>query len=335
MSPHASHPFDDYQNLAEQSLEAWKSLWSRAVGSVPGDAGATWSAPFGNAAEAGVERLLEGLKSYCAWLESVSAASAAAPGGLRWDQAFAKAFGGNLAQPFAQAFGDLPDLGVAGPEQWMQQFMRAASPMQQSLRGLLDLPAFGLAREHQEQSQKLGRAWLDYLEQSARYQTLIARVGRTAAERLQEKLADRDAPGRQVESLRALYDLWVDAAEDAYAELALSDEFREVYGAMVNAQMRVRSLVQQQVEETSAQLGVPTRSEVDSLGQRVQELRRHAAPATMQAMREELAQLREELAELRRSQRRGAAVKATKTKAAAATKSGSKSGRGKPSTGKR
>jgi hypothetical protein len=62
--------------------------------------------------------------------------------------------------------------------------------------------------------------------------------------------------------------------EEAYAEMALSEEFREVFGTMVNAQMQVRKLQQQQTEQICRELGIPTRSEVNSLGKRVQQLRR-------------------------------------------------------------
>lgn len=88
---------------------------------------------------------------------------------------------------------------------------------------------------------------------------------------MQRKLAE---PGFQVDSLKALYDLWVDAVEEAYAEIALSDEFREAYAAQGNTQMRVRQLQQQQVEQWCREIGLPTRSEVATLGQRLQELRR-------------------------------------------------------------
>ncbi|HET8898715.1 MAG TPA: poly(R)-hydroxyalkanoic acid synthase subunit PhaE [Rhodanobacteraceae bacterium] len=317
MATQSSLPYGDFQQMAEQSLAAWKSLWSQAMASAPAA-----RAPAGDTLEAGVTRLLDGLRNYCAWLETVGATSAATPDGLRWDQAFAKSFAGNLGQPFAQAFGEMADLGPLASDAWMQNFARMAAPVPQALRQMFDVPAFGLAREHQEQAQALGKAWLDYQEQSARYQALIARVGRMAAERLQDKLAERDAPGRQIETLRALYDLWVDGAEEVYAEVALSDEFREVYGAMVNAQMRVRSLLQKQVEEASSQLGIPTRSEVDSLGRRVQEMRRTASPASLQAMREEMEQLRQELAELRGNQRAvgGARSKTTNPAKPAGTK---------------
>ena len=55
---------------------------------------------------------------------------------------------------------------------------------------------------------------------------LIQRANAQGLERLQARLAQRDAASPPIESLKALYDLWVDAAEDAYAEIALSDETR-------------------------------------------------------------------------------------------------------------
>src|SRR3546814_16203183 len=66
----------------------------------------------------------------------------------------------------------------------------------------------------------------------------------------EDKLAEREEPGRQIQSARALFDLWVDAAEDAYAKIALSHEFREVYGKLVDAQMRLRGGVQREVERS-------------------------------------------------------------------------------------
>src|SRR4029078_4449988 len=80
--------------------------------------------------------------------------------------------------------------------------------------------------------------------------------------------------GRQIDSVRALYDLWVDAAEEAYAEIALSEEFRQVYGDVGNSQMRVRSQLQQEVERIGVDLGMPTRTELNSVHKRLHDLRR-------------------------------------------------------------
>jgi hypothetical protein len=128
-----------------------------------------------------------------------------------------------------------------------------------------------------------------------------------------------------------LYDLWVDAAEEAYAEIALTEEFREAYGAMANSQMRARSLQQQQTEQLCQQWGLPTRREMDTLGERLQQVRREARASragTAVDHSKEIADLRREVAELRRQwvaagvkpvpARRSTAKKAT-AKAAAKT----------------
>ncbi|WP_424683980.1 poly(R)-hydroxyalkanoic acid synthase subunit PhaE [Frateuria sp. YIM B11624] len=188
---------------------------------------------------------VDGLKSYLDWMQQAAAAMTGQ--------------GGHVAPPGAP-FGHWTMPGMGTPPVGLD-----------ALRGLLDTPAFGYTREQQAQQQALLRALLDHQQASARYQELLARAQAQGAERMQRKLAE---PGFQVDSLKAMYDQWVDAAEEAYAEIALSDEFREAYAAQGNTQMRVRQLQQQQVEQWCREAGLPTRSEVAMLGQRLQELRR-------------------------------------------------------------
>jgi hypothetical protein len=188
---------------------------------------------------------MDGLKSYLDWMQQAAAAMTGQ--------------GGQVAPPVAP-FGNWTLPGAASPP-----------PGLDALRAWLDTPAFGHTREQQAQQQALLRALLDHQQASARYQQLLARAQARGAERMQRKLAE---PGFQVDSLKAMYDLWVDAVEEAYAEIALSDEFREAYAAQGNTQMRVRQLQQQQVEQWCREVGLPTRSEVATLGQRVQQLRR-------------------------------------------------------------
>jgi class III poly(R)-hydroxyalkanoic acid synthase PhaE subunit len=167
--------------------------------------------------------------------------------------------------------------------------------------------AFGFTRERQLQQQALAAAMREYADMASRYQSLIQQANAQGFERLQAQLAEMASSDKQVESLKGLYDLWVDAAEECYAQIALSAEFKQVYGAMVNAQMRVRQLQQQQLEAACRELGLPTRSEVTALGKRLQELRREVRAAGMQkdaavaddsdALRAEVAALKRKLAE--------------------------------------
>ncbi|WP_325165637.1 poly(R)-hydroxyalkanoic acid synthase subunit PhaE [Frateuria sp.] len=212
---------------------------------------------------------VDGLKGYLDWMQQAAASMTGQ--------------GGHVSPPVAP-FGQWTMPGAGAPPFGLD-----------ALRGLLDTPAFGYSREQQARQQAILRALLDHQQASARYQELLARAQAQGAERMQRKLAE---PGFQVDSLKAMYDLWVDAVEEAYAEIALSDEFREAYAAQGNTQMRVRQLQQQQMEQWCREVGLPTRSEVATLGQRLQELRR-------------------ELRRMREAARDEAAVKTSERKASA------------------
>jgi hypothetical protein len=316
----------DYQALAQQSWDAWtRQLQQQQPQPVAHPFFTPPTAPAsGNDT---LERTLAGLKGYFDWMQGAAASGAAAQP-FDWRQQLQQLFGG-ASQPFTQAFGGIDSAGAEGFARQWQSWMQAAQH-----GGFGDLPgahgptpAFGQDREQQMKQQAMAAAVLASLQASARYQALIQRSNAQAMQRLQDKLAERAEPGRQIDSLKALYDLWVDAAEEAYAEIALTDEFREAYGEMVNTQMRVRQMQQQQTEQFCQQLGVPTRSEVSSLGERLQALRRELrtgpAPAGDQA--DEIVALRRELAALKRQLAEGpAASPATKKAAPVAKKSVSK-----------
>jgi class III poly(R)-hydroxyalkanoic acid synthase PhaE subunit len=122
--------------------------------------------------------------------------------------------------------------------------------------------------------QKLAQAQMDYQHQNSAYNALMMKAAQSAYEIFEQKLAERSEPGKQIETARALFDLWIDAAEEAYARIALSPEFRAVYGKLVNAQMRLRSGIQREVEQMSAMFGMPTRTEVDGAYRKIAELER-------------------------------------------------------------
>src|SRR5690606_22221281 len=103
---------------------------------------------------------------------------------------------------------------------------------------------------------------------------LMMKASQEAYAIFESRLAGHEEPGRQVQSARALFDVWIDAAEEAYARVALSSEFRDAYGRMVNAQMRLRGCVQRAVEDACAQVGMPTRSELDGAHRKLAQLER-------------------------------------------------------------
>jgi class III poly(R)-hydroxyalkanoic acid synthase PhaE subunit len=317
---------NQWQAMSRQYLNAWQEMSRGGAQAQPSFTTPTWPQGLDQAARifaAGggsqgetIERLIDSAKSYATFMQSMLAASAQGGAAPNWSDALRQGFatmGGNASMFEHSAMRGWQGTGQGGDA--FAQMMSAIGAMQPptgdglgDMKALLNLPAFGLMREHQEHQQKSALAWVEYQEHMGRYNALMLKASQRGFELFEGKLIEREQPGRQIESLRALYDVWVDAAEEGYAEIALSPEFREAYGAMVNAQMRVRSQVQAEVERIATDFGMPTRSEINSIGERLQALRREVRGRGDEALAAEVAVLRAEVAALKAGARRTPAV---------------------------
>lgn len=279
----------DFQALAQQYWNAWGDFARSHDGAAPEGSAAAPSRSWQQAidwwtrlAHGGRDEANDALEHFnrqmrhgFGLMQDLAGRFAGQPASARdVASAWREAIGGNGAQPFPELFKDMHGHGLKGLEQWLD----VASPYLDALRAQamqgLQQPAFGLAREHQERWQRLLAARIDYQERANRYQALLAKAGENAFAIFEDKLAERSEPGRQIDSVRALFDLWIDAAEEAYAEVALSDEFRTVYRDLVDGQMRLRAAMQDEVERISRVLGLPTRSEVQASHGKVHALER-------------------------------------------------------------
>lgn len=309
----------DWQALQKQYWSAWQDATRNATGTAPDPATPwhegfeQWARLFGDPAKQNetLDRLLNGAKSYTALMQSMIGAAAGQPagGGAKlWTEALRQGFdlpGADAllhGNPLAKMLRDIGGPGAHGFDQLSSSFAPFLEQAKNEAMSWLHAPAFGYAREHQEHYQKMASAFVEFQDAVKRYNALILKASQRSFEVFENKLAEREEPGRQIESPRALYDLWVDAAEEAYAEIALSDEFRAVYGDVVNAQMRVRAQVQAEVERIGTDLGMPTRTELDSVHKRLHELRRAGDNVKRMAeLEREIAALRSEVAALKRT----------------------------------
>ena len=296
MADQASDFLKDYQALAQQSWNTWTRYLQQQ---------ATTTTPFAHASRAGagddlLARSMTALKGYGEWLQgAVNSGLGQGPGD--WQQSLQQLFSSLGGQPFAHAFAGIDSQSARSFTQLWQTWLQATQAGNSGFSlDVEHMAAFGYTRERQLQQQALAAAMREYLERAGKYQELIQRANTEGFERLQAKLAELTDSPRQIESLKALYDTWVDGAEEAYARIALSEEFRHAYGEMVNAQSRVRQLQQQQLEAFCRELGMPTRSEVTALGKRLQELRREVRDRASVGGSDELATLRAEVAALKR-----------------------------------
>jgi class III poly(R)-hydroxyalkanoic acid synthase PhaE subunit len=277
----------DWQSMQKQFFNAWTDAARKgAAPDLPVHEGFdAWLKLFGqrDTNNEVLDRVIGSGKQFADFMQGVIGQLAtlkpdmAGPGKFR--EAMEQAFGAMSpkSNPVVDALRGMVGEGARGFEQLMGDFTKAAQPFEGELRGLLSLPAFGYSREGQEQRQALARAMLEYNEANARYHELMMKAARLGLDRFESKLGERSEPGRELTSMRALFDLYIDAAEEGYAEVAMSPEFREAYGELVNAQMRVRQQVQQEIERSTAALGMPVRSEMDSVHKRMHEMRRRIA----------------------------------------------------------
>lgn len=287
MPDQANEFMKDYQAFAQQSWESWMRYLQQPSG--PSN---PFAAGFGMGAAPPPQddlltRSLSNLKAYGNWLQQAASAGLGQTNNFPWQQPAAmQPFLAAFTQPFAQTVAGIDSASAFGLDHQWQAWLQAMQQAGTAVGMPPQMAAFGITREMQLDQQALVAAIQEYAQINARYQSLLQKVNAEGVARLQGMLGQHAEPGKQVESLKALYDMWVDAMEEAYAEMALSQEFREVFGALVNAQMQVRKLQQQQTEQICRELGIPTRSEVSSLGKRVQQLRRELKEAQLRTQDE-------------------------------------------------
>ncbi len=192
----------------------------------------------------------------------------------------------------------------------------------------LSMPGIGFFRESQEKQQLSARLALEYIQANHKFNASFAQVSIESLQAFQKKLAtsyennSADTPS----SLRAIYNLWVDISEAHYADYAMSEEYQTLYGDMVNKLMALKQLHSQIIDETMESLNLPSRKELDTVHQRLQQVRREN-----RSLRQELKEIRALLTEQKPATSQTEPVKpvARKTprkKAAVVKKAGRKAG---------
>lgn len=305
MNTHDANAPDDHEAFARRCWDAWSDALRRAAGEPaagrpsreagdkppPADAGTDWNralswwdtllgaAGAGRPANPDLENLLERFRRQAGeWFGTMQQVAArftdrdATPKAVA--DAWREALGDKAEHLFAHMFETMRGPGMQGMDAWLEDMDRQLQRWRDGLAPWLRTPAMGAAREHQARWQGLAQAQQEYREQAHAYAVLMQQAVRRAFELFERKLGERQLPGTQLTSARALFDTWIDAAEEAYAETAMSAEFQRLYAQLTSAQLRLRAAMQGEVEQLSSVLGMPTRTEVDAAHRKIAELER-------------------------------------------------------------
>jgi class III poly(R)-hydroxyalkanoic acid synthase PhaE subunit len=165
--------------------------------------------------------------------------------------------------------------------------------VKENVNKILSAPGLGYTREEQSQYQDLIRRSMAYQKALQGYMSIFSEMGVKSVNRMREVLEQMQASGKVIDSARGLYDTWVGCCEDVYAEEVRSPGYAHIHGELVNAQMALKQRMSYMVDETLGGLNMPTRLELRTLQDRVQESRREN-----KSLRKELHILQHQIAAL-------------------------------------
>lgn len=142
------------------------------------------------------------------------------------------------------------------------------------LNKLLSMPGVGPDRQKQAQIQKGIKLLNDYQQVFNEYNIKMNKVGIEALQVMRVRIMDMAEQEKEINSLREIYDLWVDCNENAYAELVYTDEYSELYGRLTNALLAVKQHNGKALDQVLEKFNIPTRQAMNTVLKRLQETKR-------------------------------------------------------------
>lgn len=140
-------------------------------------------------------------------------------------------------------------------------------------RGLDWLPALGIGRDWQLRLKEGAQRSEAYREAWQAYSAKLVEVGVLALDYLYARLVQAGETSKPLTELRELYDLWVECAELAYAEIAATEEFARIQAAVINAAVALKQHLQDALERVANANNLPTRRELDAAHHAIKEMR--------------------------------------------------------------
>ena len=138
----------------------------------------------------------------------------------------------------------------------------------------LSMPGVGYSREFQEKVQEATRLWAIYQDNYQEYQIAISKLNHDALELMRKKILHMTKKGEEINSMRQIYDLWVESSEKVYADYVLTREYSELNGRLVNSLMAFKKQSHEITEELLSAMNMPTSKAMNTLERRQYELRK-------------------------------------------------------------
>ena len=167
---------------------------------------------------------------------------------------------------------------VPGMPANMSEALSGARTLEDALERLLSgsamKPAVGLAREHQESFLRWTRLNKEYTDACMQYVRFLGQAHAKALENIGRKLASVETAEQGPDTMRRLYDLYVDCGEEVYGTLAHDRPYLDAQTRMTNALMALRKHEREWMQDVLGMRNVPGRREMNAVMKRLQSVRR-------------------------------------------------------------
>lgn len=162
-----------------------------------------------------------------------------------------------------------PGLSADGVLDWLKDL-----PMGQGMSWANELAPLGAAREYLRQGQEHSAKAAQLPAKMAAFAQVMQGFPELLQAKLQERVSQLTQAEKTLDSTRAVLDLWIDAGEEAFAEIAHSKAYGKAQGELSNLLMELKIERQASLDQGLEFIGMPSRRELDTTHRRVAALRR-------------------------------------------------------------
>lgn len=145
------------------------------------------------------------------------------------------------------------------------------APLRELLEQLAKKPAIGTDPYNPLQVRALAQAMLDYQDSLHNYLQQYEQIFQQTGEDLKQRL---DQPTTDIDSIKALHNLWIECYEKAYRETVFTEQYQACHGHLSNSLNKIRKLTFSSRDKQLKEFGLVTREEFDSAIRQQHQLRK-------------------------------------------------------------
>lgn len=165
------------------------------------------------------------------------------------------------------------------------------APMREILEQLAKSPDIGNGSFSPAQMRSLAQACIDYQDALSDYLQQYDHIFSQTGDDLKKLLTQENT---EIDSIKALQNLWVDCYEKAYRDTVFTDQYQTSHGRISNCLNQVRKLAFNSRDKKLKEFGLVTREELDSSIRQQHKMRKQ-----LRKQQKEIDELRNLLSELK------------------------------------